>query len=82
MNLESNLFLIGFGGAIGSVFRYLLQYWFGNVLGFALPWGTLTANLLGSFVIGTVYALFDRFPVLDKMAPLLGLKNVGYMRAF
>ncbi|EKR64638.1 MULTISPECIES: fluoride efflux transporter CrcB [Leptospira] len=65
MNLESNLFLIGFGGAIGSVFRYLLQYWFGSVLGFSLPWGTLTANLIGSFVIGIVYALFDRFPVLD-----------------
>ncbi|MGE8711111.1 CrcB family protein, partial [Leptospira interrogans] len=56
MNFSKNLLLIAFGGAIGSIFRYLLQYWFGNVLGYSLPWGTLTANLLGSFLIGVVYA--------------------------
>ncbi|AKP27174.1 putative fluoride ion transporter CrcB [Leptospira interrogans serovar Manilae] len=65
MNFSKNLLLIAFGGAIGSVFRYLLQYWFGNVLGYSLPWGTLTANLLGSFLIGVVYAISDRFPLFD-----------------
>ncbi|EMY79265.1 protein CrcB [Leptospira weilii serovar Ranarum str. ICFT] len=65
MSFERILLLIGFGGAIGSIFRYLLQYWFGTFLGLTLPWGTLSANLLGSFIIGIVYALFDRFPILD-----------------
>ncbi|MGE8712303.1 fluoride efflux transporter FluC, partial [Leptospira interrogans] len=27
--------------------------------------GTLTANLLGSFLIGVVYAVSDRFPLFD-----------------
>ncbi|PJZ57550.1 fluoride efflux transporter CrcB [Leptospira barantonii] len=65
MTLERTLLWIGLGGALGSVFRYLLQYGFGNVLGLALPWGTLTANLFGSFLIGIIYAIFDRFPILD-----------------
>ncbi|PJZ30670.1 fluoride efflux transporter CrcB [Leptospira kmetyi] len=65
MSLERTLLWIGLGGALGSVFRYLLQYWFGTVLGFTLPWGTLTANLFGSFLIGIVYAMFDRFPAFD-----------------
>ncbi|EJO70336.1 fluoride efflux transporter CrcB [Leptospira kirschneri] len=65
MNFSRTLLWIGFGGAIGSIFRYLLQYWFGIILGLSLPWGTLTVNLLGSFLIGIVYALFDRFPLFD-----------------
>lgn len=65
MSLERTLLWIGLGGALGSVFRYLLQYWFGTVLGFTLPWGTLTANLFGSFLIGIIYAMFDRFPAFD-----------------
>lgn len=49
-----NLILIFVGGGAGSVLRYALGRWLntGNVL----PWGTLTANLLGSFLIGLVLA--------------------------
>lgn len=65
MNLDRTLLWIAFGGALGSVFRYLLQYGFGSILGLMLPWGTLTANLVGSFLIGIIYAIFDRFPLLD-----------------
>lgn len=53
------------GGALGSALRYGLQHYFGNVLGLNLPWGTLIANLFGSFLIGVVYAVFDRFPEFD-----------------
>ncbi|HVE23345.1 MAG TPA: fluoride efflux transporter CrcB [Acidocella sp.] len=42
---------VAIGGAIGSVARF----WFGNAmaatLGAAFPWGTLTINVLGSFLI-------------------------------
>lgn len=65
MSLERTLVLIGIGGAIGSVLRYLLQYWFGTTLGFKLPLGTLTANLLGSFLIGIVYAISEKFPSIN-----------------
>ncbi len=65
ISFDRTLFWISFGGALGSVFRYLVQYCFGSILGLTLPWGTLTANLFGSFLIGIIYAIFDRFPLLD-----------------
>jgi fluoride exporter len=46
--------LVGFGGAIGSVLRFLTSliaaHWFGT----EYPYGTLIVNLSGSFVIGLV----------------------------
>ncbi|TGK36435.1 fluoride efflux transporter CrcB [Leptospira gomenensis] len=62
MSFEKTLIWIGLGGAIGSALRYILQSQFGSVSGITMPWGTLIANLIGSFIIGTVYAGFDRFP--------------------
>ncbi|RHX85374.1 fluoride efflux transporter CrcB [Leptospira stimsonii] len=65
MNLERTLVLIGIGGALGSLLRYLLQYWFGTIRSIQLPWGTLIANLLGSLLIGIIYAVSERFPDLN-----------------
>jgi CrcB protein len=49
--------LITFGGAIGTLFRYLTSLvavqWFGT----EFPYGTLIVNLTGSFVIGVVQQL-------------------------
>lgn len=48
-----NLFLIGLGGGLGSVLRYVIsgavQQWSRSI---AFPFGTLAVNLLGCFVIG------------------------------
>jgi CrcB protein len=46
------LLLVAAGGALGAVGRY----WLGGALlrqfGDGLPWGTLAANLIGSFAVG------------------------------
>ena len=43
---------VGVGGALGSVFRFMLSGLVGRLAGEALPWGTLAVNVIGSFVIG------------------------------
>ena len=43
---------VAIGGALGSVFRYMLSNVVGRFAGEAMPWGTLLVNVLGSFVIG------------------------------
>ncbi|HTY55893.1 MAG TPA: fluoride efflux transporter CrcB [Candidatus Binataceae bacterium] len=44
--------LVGIGGAIGSITRYLLGGWFAIRFGTAFPYGTFTINVTGSFIIG------------------------------
>ena len=41
--------LVAAGGAIGAVARYVLQQWLPSD---SLPWGTMTANLVGSLLLG------------------------------
>ena len=49
--------LVALGGALGSVLRYLTALLAARWLGGDLPWGTLTVNLVGSFLIGVVHEL-------------------------
>ena len=44
--------LVALGGAIGSVSRYWLNGLISNAVGQTFPWGTLTINATGSFIIG------------------------------
>ncbi len=44
-------FLVAIGGAIGSVLRYWLSALVANPVGQTFPWGTLTVNVTGSFII-------------------------------
>ncbi len=58
------------GGGTGSV----LRWWLGmklNPVHHAIPIGTLTANLLGAFVIGAGLAWFNRLTGIDPMWKLL-----------
>ena len=49
--------LIGFGGAIGAVGRYLLQGLVYQFTGATFPYGTLVVNILGCFLIGLIMEL-------------------------
>jgi len=54
------LFLVAVGGAFGSVTRYLVGLWTLRTFGPAFPWGTLTVNITGSFLIGVLAELIAR----------------------
>lgn len=46
------LILIGLGGGVGSIFRYLVSYWMLNKEKMAFPWPTFIVNILGCLLIG------------------------------
>lgn len=54
------ILLVGSGGFIGSVLRYLVQYYMEKNLTSTFPWGTFIANVAGSFIIGMVFALAEK----------------------
>lgn len=49
------LVYIGIGGFIGSVLRFLLSRYLNNFI-MNFPLGTLAVNVLGSFVLGFIFA--------------------------
>ncbi len=54
------ILIVGTGGFIGSVMRYLVQVWVEKGLTSTFPLGTLIANIAGSFIIGMVFALAEK----------------------
>jgi CrcB protein len=50
-------FWICLGGAVGTGARYLLSGWVLRLLGGAFPYGTLSVNVLGSFILGALMQL-------------------------
>jgi len=57
MNQLAAIGLVAIGGAIGSVCRYVVSTVFFQRFGPAFPWGTLTVNVTGSFLIGIILQL-------------------------
>lgn len=64
------LLAVFIGGGTGSVVRWLVSMKLNPVHG-AIPVGTLTANLVGAFIIGLGLALFTRMTHLDPVWKLL-----------
>ena len=55
----TTILLIGAGGFIGANLRYAMSVWSAGWYGARFPFGTLIANLTGSFLIGLVLSLID-----------------------
>jgi CrcB protein len=51
-----NALAVGIGAAIGALLRWLLGLWL-NTAHAHLPWGTLTANLVGGYIMGLMLAI-------------------------
>jgi len=48
------IFAVAAGGALGATGRFLVGRLMFNLMGPGFPWGTLTVNMIGSFIIGCV----------------------------
>ena len=67
-----NIFIVGIGGFIGSTLRYLVAGWAQQLSkSLDFPYGTLTVNLIGCFVIGFLGQLAEARGILASEARLL-----------
>ncbi|GAA6188124.1 fluoride efflux transporter CrcB [Litorivita sp. NS0012-18] len=48
------LLQVALGGAIGASLRYLTNVGAMRVMGAGFPWGTMTVNVVGSFLMGII----------------------------
>lgn len=51
---------VALGGAIGATCRYLTNVAMRTMLGVGFPWGTLTVNVVGSFLMGVLVVVLER----------------------
>lgn len=74
------LLLVGAGGFLGAIARYLVDGWVSRLTGAGLPWGTLLVNVSGSFALGVLFALTIDRGVLpaEIRAPLM----IGFIGAY
>ena len=72
--------LVALGGAFGATLRYAVNLWTGSLFGPGWPWGTLFANVLGSFALGVVMELGSGRTIfgVDARVPL----GVGVLGGF
>ena len=75
--------LVGLGGAIGSVLRYLTSVLAAHWLGEQFPYGTLIVNLVGSFAIGLVHQLAsDTLLIPDNLRLFLTTGIMGGLTTY
>ena len=74
-----NILLVAFGGAVGSVLRYLVSKWLQEASSAAFPVGTLVVNVVGCFLIGLIYGASARWGISGDMRLLL---TVGFCGGF
>jgi CrcB protein len=66
-----NILLVGLGGGVGSIGRYLLQKWVYSLYPHPFPWGTFLVNVSGCFLIGLLYAIAEKSSLLNLELRLL-----------
>lgn len=72
--------IIGAGGFIGAIARYVVATWIGQKWGRTFPLGTFVINVSGSFVIGLLMTLFTERFMTNPLWRLLLV--VGFLGAY
>jgi CrcB protein len=79
----TKLALIATFGAAGAVCRYAVDTWIADVSHGQFPWGTLTVNVLGAFLLGVLIAITtERLLVDQNWRIALGIGFLGSFTTF
>ncbi|MEN8229482.1 MAG: fluoride efflux transporter CrcB [Bacteroidota bacterium] len=71
-----NILLIGLGGSVGSIARFLVSKLNNHIEWLSIPVGTLAVNVIGSFLIGFLIGISEKSPILTvelRMFLMVGL---------
>jgi CrcB protein len=71
------LLLVGSGGFLGSVIRYISSKSIDEKLNALFPYGTFTVNVVGAFIVGIIYAWAIRKPDAENIRLLLATGFCG-----
>jgi fluoride exporter len=78
----TNVLIVGFGGFLGSIARFLAVRSIDGRLNSVFPYGTLSVNLIGSFILGFAYAYLTRKTGDEQWKIFLGAGFCGGFTTF
>ncbi len=71
--------VIAAGGALGALSRYFVAGWVQDRFFGAYPWGTFVVNVVGAFLLGFSYRLFEGLAISPETRAFAA---VGFLGAF
>ncbi|WP_236579196.1 fluoride efflux transporter CrcB [Hydrogenimonas urashimensis] len=77
----SIILAVGTGGFVGAILRFLISTWVQKLSPLLFPMGTLSVNVLGSFVIGFLALYFENI-VAPHQKALLVTGMLGALTTF
>jgi len=73
---------VAIGGASGAILRYITFLYFDKGHDHYFPWATLFINLVGSFLIGFLWGLFDKIYVSPGIRLFIFVGLLGSFTTF
>ena len=78
-----NLLIIGIGGFIGAILRYIISGFFYDLYGDKFPYGTLAVNLIGCFALGFFITMAEgKFIISPQMRSFAAIGLLGAFTTF
>lgn len=78
----TKIMMLAAGGAIGTLLRYSVSGLTHRVMTGMFPWGTLAVNLIGSFIIGLLWGLFEIQNISSNFRTFLFVGILGGFTTF
>lgn len=72
-------FFIFAAGGIGSLCRYFVSFLVGSFARTSFPLGTLSVNMIGSFIMGICFAFFEYYIISSEIKLTI---TVGFLGGF
>ncbi len=76
------LLFIGLGSGVGGMLRYSCALWLQSKGNTGFPWATFFVNLVGSFLIGCVFSLFNKELISNDVRLFLATGLIGGFTTF
>ncbi len=80
--MGKTIIFIGIGSFIGGVLRFLLSQAIQSRVEGGFPFGTLAVNVIGCFLIGIVFGLYEKGLVTDQARLFLATGILGGFTTF
>lgn len=80
--MNYNILAIGLGGFIGAISRSLLSSFINKTFPHDIAFGTLGVNIIGSLIIGILFAIFDFYNVNIHLKSFLTTGFLGALTTY